>query len=127
VCIDALELSPISGDTNADVRTISGQTARWLKVHVTEDWLLSRPLSYTATLTPAAGVDWALFIYPGTSVPDCFATVEQASGSPPTYSTSWSDTYGSDDSRWIVLEVRHVGGTGCGADAKWTLTVQGHT
>jgi hypothetical protein len=128
MCDSALELSPISGDTNSDVRMVSGTTGKWFKVHVTEDSNFTNSLSYTATLTPATGVDFDLYVYDGDSMaPDCFGTALQATGTPETYHESWGDSFASDDGKWILFEVRYAGGTGCGADAKWTLTVQGHT
>ncbi len=109
------------------MRTVTGTTAKWFKVHVAEASNFSNGLSYTATLQPAPGVDWDLYIYDGDGAQtNCFATVQQATGVPEAYHESWGDNFGSDDGKWITFEVRHAGGTGCGTDAKWTLVVEGN-
>ncbi|MFT3773518.1 MAG: hypothetical protein QM820_49715 [Minicystis sp.] len=128
VCDNALELTSIDGDTGNDVRTVTGTTSKWFKVHVNEGSNLATGLSWTATLTPAPGVDFDLYIYEGNAdQPNCFAAPTQANGTPESYHQSWSDSFGSEDGRWFILEVRYAGGTGCGAEAKWTLTVEGNT
>lgn len=127
MCDNALELSPVAGDTGSDVRTVSGTTSKWFKVHVTESSNFDNDLSYTVTLTPATGVDFDVYVYEGdTMQTNCFAAALQATGVPESFSNAWSDNFGSEDGRWINIEVRYAGGTGCGADAKWTLTVEGN-
>jgi hypothetical protein len=41
-------------------------------------------------------------------------------------SSTWGDTLGVDDTRWLTLEVRYISGEMCPSDP-WTLTVKGHT
>lgn len=128
-CQTALELAPVDGDQNADSRRTSGATSRWFRILVTDSAAMSGdPLSFTATLAPAPGADFALFAYDGSVAgPDCSATPTVGSGTPMIVHEQWDDVFGVDDSRWITLEVRYVGGTGCGTDATWTLTVDAHT
>jgi hypothetical protein len=110
------------------VRTATGSTSKWFKVLVHDPVNLGFDNeSYTATLQSPAGMDFDLFAYDGdASAPDCFAAAVQAAGNPESITESWSDGLGNDD-RWITLEVRYVSGQLCGAAAKWTLTVEGHT
>ena len=123
-----MELTSVDGDTGNDVRTVTGTTSKWFKVHINEGSNLSNGLSYTVTLQPASGADFDLYVYNGNAdQPNCFATPKQAMGVPESYSDAWGDSLGNEDGRWITIEVRHVGGTGCGASAQWTLTVKGNT
>ena len=127
-CAGALQLTSVNGDTGDDIRTLTGTTARWVKVLVAEGSNLDTGLSYTVTLDSPAGVVWDLYVYPGDgSGPNCFADVTLASGNPESFHDAWPDSFGSVDDRWVTFEVRHVSGTACGAAAKWTLTVEGNT
>jgi hypothetical protein len=80
-------------------------------------------LSYTATLVSPASTQYELFVYPDA---DCtYGNI--ATGSPPSYHDSWSDTPFIDDSLWIIVEVRYLSGGACGPNEQWVLTVRGHT
>lgn len=127
-CETALELSEVAGDSGSDLRTVTGTTSKWFKVHIAEASNFDVDLSYTATIEPASGADFDLYIYDGDATNiNCFAAPHQANGVPEKYFAEWPDDFGSEDGRWIVLEVRHAGGTGCGSEAKWTMKVQGNT
>lgn len=129
-CPASEQLSAIDGDQNNDTRTVKGTTAKWFKVLVNEavSSVISYPkLSYTATLTSPAGMDFDLFEYDGTaSQPTCAGNPKHAAGNPESVTDIWGDSVGSDDTRWITLEVRYIAGDMCPAD-QWTLTVKGHT
>jgi hypothetical protein len=127
-CLNAVELPSIHGDTDSDMRTKTGTTSAWFKVLVTEDSNLIKALSYTATLVSPPGFVFELFAYEGNgSVPDCLGDALLALGNPPSVSGTWSDKAGSEDQRWISLEVRYISGQVCEPAPEWTLTVQGHT
>lgn len=123
-------LSAIAGDKGSDTRTVKGTTSKWFKVLVNEavSSVLSFPqLSYTASLTTPAGMDFDLFEYDGdTSTPSCAGNPKHAMGNPESVSDQWGDTLNSDDTRWLTLEVRYISGEMCPSD-QWTLTVKGHT
>jgi hypothetical protein len=129
-CIGAETLSAVDGDENNDTRTVKDSTSKWLKVLVSEgvSSLISYPqLSYTATLNSPPGMDFDLFEYDGSiSTPSCSGNPKHASGTPEAVTDTWGDTVGTDDTRWLTLEVRYVSGEMCPSDP-WTLTVKGHT
>lgn len=69
-----------------------------------------------------------LFAYPGDGNGyDCLGTTVPGAGVPSSVTDTWSDSFGSDDGRWIGLEVRYESGQQCNPAPKWTLTVEGHT
>ena len=129
-CLTSETLSAVDGDQHSDTRTVKGTTSKWLKVLVSEgvSSFLSFPkLSYKAALVTPPGMDFDLFEYDGTiSTPSCSGSPRHASGSPEAVTTTWGDTLGVDDTRWITLEVRYISGEVCPSDP-WTLTVKGHT
>jgi hypothetical protein len=72
-------------------------------------------------------MNWDVYAYKGDSMaPNCFADPDPALGTPETFSASWSDTLGTEDGTWWVLEVRYGAGELCDDEAKWTLTVVGN-
>ncbi len=129
-CPASETLSAVDGDQHSDTRTIKGTTSRWFKVLVSEavSSFISFPkLSYTATLATPPGMDFDLFEYDGTiSTPSCSGNPKHATGNPEAVSSSWGDTLGVDDTRWLTLEVRYISGEMCPSNP-WTLTVKGHT
>ncbi len=126
-CIAAEEIASIDGDSNNDMRNVSGTTEYWYRIYVAEASVLSTDLSFSATLTSPPGINWDLYVYQGDSTaPKCFADPDKALGDPDTATFSWSDTFGSEDGRWYNLEVRYAGGSACGVDATWNLAVVGN-
>lgn len=129
-CSGSEVMSAISGDKDNDTRIVKGTTSKWFKVMVNEavSSIISFPqLSYTASLTTPAGMDFDLFEYDGTMAsPSCAGNPKHALGNPESVSDSWGDTLNFDDTRWITLEVRYISGEMCPSD-QWTLTVKGHT
>jgi hypothetical protein len=84
-------------------------------------------LSYTATLASPPGAQYDLFVYTGDDYGPICSGPQQAAGTPATFTDTWGDTIGVDDSTWITFEVRHASGDACGPSDLWTLTVRGHT
>ena len=129
-CAGSDTMAAISGDKDSDTRIVKGITSKWFKVMVNEavSSIISFPqLSYTASLTTPAGMDFDLFEYDGdASTPSCSGNPKHALGNPESVSDSWGDTLNFDDTRWLTLEVRYVSGEMCPSD-QWTLTVKGHT
>ncbi|MEO5726187.1 MAG: hypothetical protein ABI134_13645 [Byssovorax sp.] len=129
-CPTSDTLSDVDGDQNNDTRTLKGTTSQWFKVLVNEavSSLVNYPqLSYTATLATPPGMDFDLFEYDGSfSTPSCSGSPKHATGNPESVSDSWKDTIGTEDTRWLTLEVRYISGSMCPSDP-WTLTVKGHT
>ena len=127
-CITAIELPSFDGDADGEPSTAKGTKAAWYKVLVTEDSLLSKDLSYTATLVSPPGLVFQLFAFNGNaSTPNCLAEALVAVGNPPSVTSTWEDVFNSDDDKWITFEVRYISGEVCDPAPEWTLTVTGHT
>ncbi|MBX3188089.1 MAG: hypothetical protein KF819_13790 [Labilithrix sp.] len=133
-CPTSTDLGSVSGDTGAGVKTAQGSTSQWFRVRVTEDDsdVFGISLAMKATLVSPAGTNFDLYLYQGgSSTLECAAVARQST-------TTGTDTAslefgesgllsnGSDDSRNITVEVRHVSGT-CSPSAKWSLTINGNT
>jgi hypothetical protein len=113
---------------------VTGTTSKWFSVIVNDsvDPFSSAPESFTATLVSPPGMQFDLYAYEApigmtTVGSTCSSAAIHAMGDPETITDQWPDNDLSNDSRFIVLEVRYVSGTGCGMDAQWTLVVAGHT
>jgi hypothetical protein len=126
-CAMPTEIEAVDGDTGSDVRTLSGTTSKWFKVHINEGSIIINDFKYQVILQSPPGMDFDLYEYVGDgAATNCLGNAIHAMGDPESVSDSWSDTIGVDDGRWLSLEVRYISGSACGADAKWTLTVKGH-
>lgn len=126
-CTAATEIEAIDGDTGSDVRTLNGITSKWFKLRINEGSNLINDLSYVVTLKSPPGMDFDLYEYVGDgAATNCLGSAIHAMGDPESVSDAWSDSIGTDNGRWISLEVRYISGSACGADAKWTLTAEGH-
>jgi len=134
VCTGATDLGSIRGDKGADVKTAQGSGSQWFKVRVTEDdsGVTGMSLAAKATLTSPPGTNFDLYVYTGGSSNVECSAVSKASTTAGTdtasveFGESGIVSNGSDDSRWVTIEVRWVSGT-CAPTAKWTLTVNGNT
>jgi hypothetical protein len=138
-CPTTRGIGTVSGDTDGDgggnsVAT-TGTGSEWLSVRVTEDdsSLIGRALSLTASLTPAPGTEYEVYLYvnDGSAKAECTNVAEQAmlNGTSGAVSTSWGEgTFANDkdDSATITVRVQHVSGP-CGSNAAWSLDLKGHT
>lgn len=133
-CSGAVDLGQVRGDNGADVKTADGHTSQWFKIRVTEDdnAITGLDLWMTATLTSPPGTNFDLYLYvPNSDTLECSAITHQSTSASSTDSATakfgedglWSN--GSDDSRTITVEVRHVSGT-CDPSKKWTLSLAGN-
>ena len=135
-CTSAMGLQSVAGDESSPVQTVMGDSSGWFLIEVQErsGSIIESDLSYTVTLTSPPGMDYDVIVYQGPQdgPPDCNATprVGVGAGSVETVHDSWDDDQGfggEDDDVWLSIEVRHVSGTDCGAQAQWTLSIQGNT
>ena len=136
-CAAATSMGNVSGDTGNGFLRATGSTSKWLVVRVTEDdsSIFSHPdIRAKFTLTHDPNTRFDLFVYrsSGTGDRNCSSVTATGTRTSTTNvagaSLSWSDTYGlggNDDSRNIVVEVRHVSGP-CGAARPWYLDVDGN-
>ena len=133
-CTGARDLGRVSGDNNADTLSAQGTLSEWVSVRVTEDsTVLGASLRATFSLVSPPGSNFDLFVYydPFKDAVVCSPPTSkstQQAGISDTVSIIWGEggiPNGSDDSRTVNVEVRHVSGP-CGGLAKWTLVVQGN-
>ncbi|HVY46527.1 MAG TPA: hypothetical protein VHB21_11640 [Minicystis sp.] len=128
MCAMPQTVADISGDTGNDTRVENGTTSAWYKLEVTEDSDLPTGLSYTVSLQSPADAQFDLFVYEGdNNGVSCTVTPTQGFGNPAQVHNSWGDSYGSDDGRYLIVEVRYVSGGSCGNPSEWTLTIEGDT
>jgi len=121
------EIQGIAGDKDTS-KTLSGSTSKWFKVKIAEDSGLLKDIRFKATLTYKGGADFDLFLYKGDKDGvNCLGNAILATGNPESVGDSWGDTALSDDSRWMLLEVRLATGTPCLPGGSWSLLVEGNT
>lgn len=125
LCIAGPEnLGSVSGDTNTDVLNHSRYNEAWLSFTVTEDDDSDEYLSADIELISPTGVDFDLYVY----CVDCGGSLagfsSNESGIPDTVTVRRDDSWASDNSFDVIVEVRHYSSTLC---ANWTLTIQGNT
>jgi hypothetical protein len=126
-CIAPTEIEPINGDTGSDVRVLNGTTSKWFKLRINEGSNFINDMSYVVTLQSPPGMDFDLYEYVGDGMAtNCLGDAIHAMGDPESVSDAWGDSIGTDNGRWISLEVRYISGSACGPGAKWTLTAEGH-
>lgn len=128
-CTGAEDLGGISGDVEADSFTETGTTSKWFKILVVDDADEASEEHFRATLDSPPGMNFDLIVYQGeieVAAPDCFVSGVRGQGTPESFYSTWDDRIIAADDRWFILEVRHVEGTACGEDARWTLTLEGN-
>jgi hypothetical protein len=134
-CADATMLGSISGDTENQKLTAMGHQSAWFRVRVTEDYnhiIYGRTLRTAAKLTSPPGVDFDVFVYVnlGSDAIECSASIgaKTTNGNVEQTRTEWGEMNGpngSDDDRWMSIEVRPVFGA-CAPDAMWQLEIEGN-
>lgn len=135
MCVTAMDLGTVSGDTGSQMVMTSGFQAAWFKVRVTEDdsGVPGIKLSVTAQLTSPASADYDVFTYvnSGSDVVECTTPsgTTTKNGTTDASRELWGEgtiPNGSDDSRTVSIEVRPISGT-CSASQPWQLVVIGNT
>ena len=121
-CTTALTISPeICGDEGQDTSTLQGKGTKWCKVKVVEcsDW--DNDLNVAITLSSPEGANYDMVALEGS----CLSNPDPATGDPDDCADdNWSDTWGSDDDKWIYILVYHVSGSSC---ENWALTAWGNS
>lgn len=127
---DITSLGFVSGDTGADVRTLTDHGEAVFRMYVSENEgsLLAHPLSVKIDLIGPLSVDYDL----RARCDDCESLVwpSERSGTNERVVLRWDeDTVagfpsGSDSGRYVYIEVVHYSAQVC---ADWTLTVTGNT
>ena len=140
-CAAARDIGTVSGDTSPGTGGNSspahGTTSEWLTVRVTEDdnSLGGHALGLKVTLASPPSANFDLFLYVdtgGSTTSRACSTVTKSSTHPAGQvdeaTVSWGEGSvgnGSDDTRVVTIEIRHIAGT-CSADAEWNLIAAGN-
>src|SRR5262249_28258303 len=134
VCLTAITLGKVSGDTGQQTLAAKGSRAAWFRIRVTEDdnTFNGIPMHVLARLTPPPGSDFDVFVYvnPGADLVECATPQGTAttSGNVKQVRASWGEDVvpdGEDDSRDVSIEVRPRSAT-CSAAAQWQLAIEGN-
>jgi hypothetical protein len=134
-CATASVLGMVSGDESSPNLQAMGTEPTWLAFRVSEDndSPIGESLSFTATLQSPAGYDFDLYVWRGADGASngCNGTLQQstAASGPDVVHMDWGEAgvaNGSDDGRWIAVEIRSKDGI-CDPNAAWTLLVEGDT
>lgn len=117
-----VNIGSVSGDSGAlqIVRTGTGDGFFQFTVSENDNGVGSVPLSFLVTLSSPPGADYDLYLYYLGSVVD---QSTQAGTTLDSIYESFSDTFGADDTRSYIIEVRRFTGT---SFAPWTLTISGN-
>jgi hypothetical protein len=123
-------LGTISGDTTSGTGplTATNYGENWYYFQLREDDSgLGFPyISARIFLDVPAGVDYDLYVHGGGSCSSCVISSSSGlQGVDETVYVSWDDSWGSDDDRYVYVEVRWYSGStlDCGG---WTLTINGN-
>jgi hypothetical protein len=133
-CAGAMMLGTVSGDTPSAALTVTGTTAAWFRVRVTEDEseLAGEELKLASKLTFPVAVGFETYVYVNENndvAAECATTTGTRStvGNVQTVRAEWGEgtvSNGSSDSRNVTVEVRPIG-TNCSAAQTWTLEITG--
>jgi len=133
-CAGASNLGSVSGDTGNEMQSIQGSQSAWYRVRVTEDNsdIFGLTLRVAAKLSSPVGADFDVFVYvnTGSDTIECSTTTGTTthSGNVDIVKAEWGEgtiSNGSDDGRWVSIEVRPVSGM-CAAGQNWLLEVEGN-
>lgn len=134
-CPGAAVLGGIAGDESSSQLTTDGDTNTWVTFQVSENNsdVVGEQLSFTASLTSPAGLDYDLHVFRGLEggATGCGGQQGQSTNAVGIDSVSMSWGEGAlannlDDSAWVAIEIRSKDGV-CMPGATWTLTVVGDT
>jgi hypothetical protein len=120
-CSLARSAGSIDGDGLGTKTTIKGAGSQWISVRVNESSFEDEPLGVTARLTTPPGAELQVFLYDtGCKTPlvDPFGTAQKEAYA------EWSDFPVLDNSKTVLVEIRHLSGT-CTPQTEWTLELQG--
>lgn len=136
-CASATDVGTVSGDSGSASASSKGSGSKFIKVRVTEDnsSVIGNELTLQAVLDVPTSADYDLYAYVNTTsdtTPCGSAAAKSAQsggiGANEQLKLNWGEgtvANGSDDGRWVVIEVRHKAGP-CDSGTQWTLTVTGN-
>ena len=124
VCASSIiYLGTIDGDTGSGTVSASGNGEAWYRVTIREGNNGIVYLSAQVDLTSAAGVDFDLYVYCVSCGGTLLGSSSNGAGATDTVFFRRDDTWGSDDGRDLIIEVRYWNATSCGG---WSLNVYGN-
>jgi hypothetical protein len=135
MCASAMMLGTVSGDSGNVKLTASGYRSAWYRVRVTEDNSSVGGLSLrvAAKLTSPASPMFDVFVYvnTGSDQIECATTTGTTStaGMTKTVRAEWGEgtfSNGSEDGRYVSIEVRPLSSSGCASTAMWQLEIEGN-
>jgi hypothetical protein len=136
-CDSAEDLGVMSGDTDGAPVVKTGFGSTFVKLRVTEDnhSVIGHALKVSVSLDVAVATDYDVYAYlnVNTDVSPCSSVSTNKSdgggiGTNESFGLSWGDGLtgsGNDDSRTVVIEVKHKAGP-CDDTAPYTLTLTGN-
>jgi hypothetical protein len=121
-CANAKVLPAITGDGAGTTTAANGIGSQWLSIQVKEDSNAGEPLGITAYLDTKDGSQLDLFLYDA----NCTTVVDSHVGTAARKVVwlDWNDVPFLDNSRMLLLEVRHVSGA-CDAAHGWSMDIEG--
>ena len=134
-CQGASGIGLVSGDQDSRTIGASGSEPTWIEFQVTEndDALVGAAMSFTVTLSSAAGADFDLYVYRGMEGGNtgCNGFMQQSTNAGPqdAVAMTWGEGVvpnGLDDGVWVAVEIRAKDDM-CAPGQQWMLTVEGNT
>lgn len=134
-CDTAEVLGMVSGDESSDALVAEGTEPTWITFQVTEDndGVVGEAVTFTATLTSPASVDYDLFVYRGAvgGPTGCNGVMDSSTSATPTdvVHMSWGEAAvanGIDDRAWVAIEIVPKDPM-CADGSSWSLDVDGDT
>jgi hypothetical protein len=121
-CSGAKILPAITGDGAGTTTAANGWGSQWLSIKVREDSSSGDPLGVTAYLDAADGSQLDFFLYDSS----CTTMLDSHVGPSDrkVLIADWGDTPFIDNTRTLMLEIRHMNGA-CDAQHTWQLEVLG--
>ncbi len=121
-CGNFFDIGIISGDDSNDEVSETGVGEQWLRLRVTENNNGIVYLSAIIWLDVPNGTDYDLHVYCD-NCSDSAGSSYAGGSTNERVDTRWSDTWGSDDSRYLYIHVIFYSGNNC---SPWTLTAGGN-
>lgn len=122
-CSGAINLGNIAGDAASTGIARSGIGEAFFRVNIRENSSSARALNARVTLSVPPDTDYDLIVRCASCTGSVVQTSKNGMGAAEIVNVTRADNF-NDNSFWIVIEVRHYAGTGCGA---WQLTINGNT
>ena len=121
-CTNAKVLPGITGDGAGTVTATNGAGSQWLSIQVREESFSGDPLGVTAYLRTPEGERLDLFLYDT----NCTTLLHSSTGEQKNKAVwlDWQDVPLVDNSRTLLLEVRHVDGA-CDVEHRWSMDIEG--